>query len=77
MAEIPENQTTIQEAQGPNLPLGHLESMLQILDLATQRGAFRGQELSQVGTVYDGVLRFVEAVKQQEKEKFNEEKQDG
>lgn len=72
MAETPENSTSVQELQGPNLPVGHLESLLQVVDLATQRGAFRGPELSQIGAVYDGVHRFVEAVKEQERKKLEE-----
>jgi len=54
-----------------------LNVLLQIIDLATQRGAFRGSELSQVGNTYDKVnafLTYVNSQKPQEPEEDQPEK---
>ena len=37
---------------------------MQIVDLAVQRGAFRGSEASQVGAVFDKLSAFLGAVAQ-------------
>ena len=42
--------------------LGNLHA---IVDLAAQRGAFRGSELAQVGAVFDKLTAFLEAVAEQ------------
>ena len=42
--------------------LGNLHA---IVDLAAQRGAFRGAELAQVGAVFDKLTAFLEAVAEQ------------
>jgi hypothetical protein len=39
-----------------------LDTVKNIINLAATRGAFRGEELSQVGTVYDKLTAFLEAV---------------
>lgn len=49
-------------AQPPNLNLQDIQSLLMIIDMAAQRGAFRGPELSQIGTVFDKVTKFIQAV---------------
>lgn len=43
-----------------------LQNLLAIVDLATQRGAFRGPELSQVGQVFDRVNQFLQSVMPQD-----------
>jgi hypothetical protein len=50
--------------QGPALSLEELNMLMQIVDLAVQRGAFRGNEISQVGAVYDKLNAFLGAVAQ-------------
>lgn len=55
-----ENTTQITVAD-----LGNLHA---IVDLAAQRGAFRGAELSQVGVVFDKLTAFLEAVTAQAQE---------
>ena len=47
---------------GPALSLEELSMLMQIVDLAVQRGAFRGNEISQVGAVYDKLNAFLGAV---------------
>ena len=51
-------------AQGPALSLDELSMLMQIVDLAVQRGAFRGNEISQVGAVFDKLNSFLGAVAQ-------------
>ena len=54
------------EAQGTEVPesigLQDLQLLAQIVDLASQRGAFRGNELTQVGTVFDKLTTFLNFV---------------
>jgi hypothetical protein len=51
----------------PTLTLADLVSMLQVVDVATNRGAFKAQELSTVGGLYDRVSAYVKHVSPQEK----------
>jgi hypothetical protein len=44
-----------------------LDTVKNIINLAATRGAFRGEELSQVGAVYDKLSAFLEAVIEQAK----------
>ena len=44
-----------------------LDTVKTIINLAATRGAFRGEELSQVGAVYDKLTAFLEAVIEQAK----------
>lgn len=56
-----------QEQQVPeSVNLSDLGTLLQIVDLATQRGAFRGAELSQVGAVFDKLNAFLSYVQEQQ-----------
>jgi len=48
-------------APDTNLSLQDLQNLLIIVDLATQRGAFRGNELGQIGMVFDRVSQFLKA----------------
>ena len=45
---------------GPNLSLQDLQNLLIIVDIATQRGAFKGNELGQIGAVFDRVSQFLQ-----------------
>lgn len=44
------------------ITVADLGSLHAIVDLAAQRGAFRGAELAQVGAVFDKLTTFLEAV---------------
>lgn len=56
-----------QEAGVPqSVSLQDLQLLGQIVDLASQRGAFRGNELSQVGAVYDKLTAFLGYVAEQQ-----------
>ncbi len=72
------NEAEVKEQDAPEIPaeegqqvpesigLNDLQLLAQIVDLATQRGAFRGNELSQVGGVYDKLSNFLGYVAEQQ-----------
>ena len=60
-----ENAPEVPESIG----LNELAVLAQIVDLATQRGAFRANELTQVGAVYDKLNSFLTFIKQQQEER--------
>ena len=49
-----------QEAQPPEVNVGDFGAILQIIDVASTRGAFKGAELSTVGAIRDRVAAFVD-----------------
>lgn len=53
---------TPQPEQPESISLNDLQMCLQIVDLASERGAFKGPELSQVGTVRDKLATFLDFV---------------
>lgn len=61
-------------AQPVSISIQDIQNLLILLDLAAQRGAFRGNELSQVGQLFDKTNAFVQAAIQQSAppEKVNE-----
>ena len=51
------------ESDAPeSIGLSDLQLLAQIVDLASQRGAFRGNELTQVGAVFDKLTGFLQNV---------------
>jgi len=58
----PEAQT---EDQGPGLSLNDIAAAVQIVDVASQRGAIRGEEMTAVGTVRDRFMAFLNHAKEQ------------
>lgn len=75
MAEAAENQVeetvaaeAAAESTAPDsISLQDLSVLANIVDLASQRGAFRGNELTQVGVVYDKLSAFLAHVAAQQK----------
>lgn len=66
--EVAEQAAPAPEPQVPDsITLTDLQLMLQILDLASSRGAFRGAELTQVGAVFDKLNKFLSYVAEQQK----------
>ena len=55
----PSDQTS---TEGVTLGVGDLQNVMQIIDLAMTRGAFRANEAVQVGTVYNKLTQFVGSV---------------
>jgi len=47
--------------QDSTITLVDLQNILQVLDLASSRGAFRGQELEPVGQLYNKFKKFIDA----------------
>lgn len=63
-----ENNTIVNSTESPStgVSLQDLSLLVQIVDLASSRGAFRGPELTQVGAVYDRVSGFLKYVAEQQ-----------
>jgi hypothetical protein len=59
-----------------SINLSDLALLLQIVDLATQRGAFRGAELSQVGNVFDKLNAFLSYIQAQQQASSTETTED-
>lgn len=55
-----EQQTTEQSSAG--LTLQDLISVAQIIQVTSQRGAYRAEELQSVGTLYNKLIAFLESV---------------
>ena len=59
-------QTTATEPQAeqsaaPSLGVGDLAAMVQIIDIVSERGAFKGPELESVGILRGRLARFIDA----------------
>ena len=67
----PEVEASAQE--DTSISLNDLQVLANIVDLATQRGAFRGNELSQVGAVFDKLSAFLAQVAAAQAEQAGEE----
>jgi len=71
-AEMPEAEAGAEAGIPESINLSDLGTLLQIVDLSTQRGAFRGAELTQVGAVFDKLNVFLSYVQQQQAEREEE-----
>ena len=63
--EAVEQVEEVQQTDAPedtSISLNDLQVLSNIVDLATQRGAFRGNELTQVGAVFDKLSTFLAQV---------------
>lgn len=61
----PPVQSVSPEASQPqevNLHLNDIQQLLQVVEIAVQRGVFQASELSQIGAVYDKVAGFIKMV---------------
>jgi hypothetical protein len=64
--EIKQEQPTQQSADAANqLTITDLVAMKSIIDTASQRGAFKPNEMVVVGQTYNKLIAFLESVKQQ------------
>ena len=62
MSTQPNETEVVQPEQAaPSLSIQDLIAMLQIITVVSQRGAVRAEEMSQVGTIYDKLVKFLEA----------------
>lgn len=68
--KVQEAQEVASEAATPeSISLQDLQVLLQIVDLASSRGAFRGPELTQVGAIFDKLNSFLSFISEQQKAK--------
>lgn len=63
-SETPDNQSS---SVPESISLQDLQVLLQIVDLASSRGAFRGAELTQVGAIFDKLNTFLSFIAEQQK----------
>jgi len=62
MSEVnSQEQAAPQEQSAPNLSLQDLLLVAQVIQVSTQRGAFRAEELSNIGNLYDRLIAFLNA----------------
>jgi hypothetical protein len=55
-----------EQAVPESISLNDLQLLLQIVDLASKRGAFGGAELTQVGSIFDKLNAFLSYVAEQQ-----------
>lgn len=55
-------QSSQEEAKGPDLSVQDLQSIKSIIDVASQRGAFKPGEMVTVGQTYNKLEAFLAAV---------------
>ena len=55
-----------QAPAGPDLNISDLSAIKSIIDIASQRGAFKAAELESVGKIYNKLDKFLEAVTKKE-----------
>lgn len=61
--QVEEQQPAAQEAaQAPDLNISDLVALKSIIDVASQRGAFKANELEAVGKTYNKLNTFLESV---------------
>lgn len=60
--QVQENQPAVEEqASAPSLTLQDLVLIAQIIQLTSQRGAYRAEEMADVGTLYNKLIAFLQA----------------
>ena len=60
--QAPEAAPEQSQPTGPDLNVNDLTALRSIIDVATQRGAFKAAELEAVGKVYNRLSQFLESV---------------
>lgn len=58
----------------PELTLTHLQNVLRIIEITTQRGTFKPEELQGVGSTYNSIKNFVDNQIAKIKKSSDEEK---
>ena len=56
-----QEQETVAEQSAPSLTLQDLVLVAQIIQIGSQRGTFRAEELADVGTLYTKLIAFLQA----------------
>ena len=73
VAEAVEEVAQTEASEDTSISLNDLQVLANIVDLATQRGAFRGNELTQVGAVFDKLSGFLQQVAAAQADKAEDE----
>lgn len=60
-----EQQAPAQSAPAPDLNLNDLAAIRNLIEVVTQRGAFKANELSSVGVLFDKLSAFLNAAQAQ------------
>lgn len=58
--------TETEKAEGPDLNITDLAALRSIVDVASQRGAFKAGELEAVGKIYNKLNSFIDSVTKKE-----------
>lgn len=75
-APEPEQASAPETAGAPeSISLTDLQLLLQIVDLASSRGAFRGAELTQVGAIFDKLNAFLSFIAEQQAAESEEQEE--
>lgn len=64
--DVPAEQPQATQPQGPELNLTDLAALKSIVEVASQRGAFKAAEMESVGKVYNKLNTFLESVAKKE-----------
>jgi len=56
------NNTTLNIVMETNISISDLVSIRNVINLAAERGAYKAEEMLEVGTVYTKLTTFLEAV---------------
>jgi hypothetical protein len=65
-AEAANAEAAVQQPQGPDLNVSDLVALKNIIEVATNRGAFKATELEAVGKTFNKLNSFLEAVAKKE-----------
>jgi hypothetical protein len=65
-ATIPAPEQATQPAAGEGLNISDLNAVRSIIDVATQRGAFKAAELEAVGKIYNRISTFLDSVQKKD-----------
>lgn len=58
----PEQQQMAEAAEPVSITVTDLQALVNLIDVASSRGAFRGPELTAVGTLYSKLATFLQQV---------------
>ena len=67
MTEVTNSETQQPQQAPTGIQVGDMQAVVNIIDLACTRGAFRANELSQVGAVTDKINAFLKQIADQAK----------
>ena len=62
ITEVQQSVPAAEQPAGPDLNVNDLNALKNIIDVATQRGAFKAAEMEAVGKVYNRLNTFLESV---------------